>query len=101
MEDFIDINLLKEKCTRVRKDIIELVAGAASGHPGGSLSATEIFVAVYNTAMRVDPKNPKDPNRDRFVLSKGHCAPGYYAPFLFPSGSYVITTNSILNNTEF
>ena len=75
----MDTSTLKEKCRRVRRDVIELVAGAQSGHPGGSLSATEMFVAVFNTAMRIDPKNPKDPNRDRFVLSKGHCAPAYYA----------------------
>ncbi len=75
----MDITLLKEKCTRVRRDVINLVADAASGHPGGSLSATELFVAIFNTAMRVDPKNPHDPSRDRFVLSKGHCAPAYYA----------------------
>lgn len=75
----MDVKLLKEKCTRVRKDVINLVTDAASGHPGGSLSATELFVATFNTAMRIDPKNPHDPNRDRFVLSKGHCAPAYYA----------------------
>ncbi|MEG0912401.1 MAG: transketolase [Oscillospiraceae bacterium] len=75
----MDLNLLKEKCTRVRMDVINMVADASSGHPGGSLSATELFVAVFNTAMRINPKNPHDPNRDRFVLSKGHCAPAYYA----------------------
>ena len=75
----MDLNLLKEKCRNVRRDIIEMTSAASSGHPGGSLSATELFVAVFNTAMRVDPKNPDDPKRDRFVLSKGHCAPAYYA----------------------
>ena len=75
----MEITELKEKCRRVRRDIIEMTANAASGHPGGSLSSVEMFVAVFNTAMRVDPKNPHDPKRDRFVLSKGHCAPAYYA----------------------
>lgn len=70
---------LKEVCTRVRRDIITSVTAAASGHPGGSLSAAEILVALYFDVMRVDPRNPKMPQRDRFVLSKGHAAPGLYA----------------------
>ncbi|MEG1304659.1 MAG: transketolase [Oscillospiraceae bacterium] len=70
---------LKEKCLKVRRDIVNMVADAASGHPGGSLSAVELMVALFNTQMRVDPKKPKDPTRDRFVLSKGHAAPVYYA----------------------
>ncbi len=52
---------------------------AKSGHPGGSLSAADIFTYLYFKEMRIDPQNPKDPNRDRFVLSKGHCAPGLYS----------------------
>ena len=88
----MDINTLKEKCTQVRKDVINMTAKAGCGHPGGSLSATELFVATYNTQMRVDPKNPHDPNRDRFVLSKGHCAPAYYATLcdlgFFPRSEY-------------
>ena len=70
---------LKEKCTALRRDIINMLADAASGHPGGSLSAVELMVGTFYTQMRIDPKNPKDPNRDRFVLSKGHAAPCYYA----------------------
>ena len=73
------LNELNQKCTEIRKDIIEMIAGAASGHPGGSLSIVEIMVALYHTQMRIDSKNPNDPNRDRFVLSKGHAAPCYYA----------------------
>ena len=69
---------LKQFCTEVRRDIINMTANAGSGHPGGSLSATELMSAIFCTQMRIDPKNPKDPNRDRFVLSKGHCAPCYY-----------------------
>ena len=63
----------------MRKGIITGVHSAKSGHPGGSLSAAEIFTYLYFVEMNVDPKNPKDPNRDRFVLSKGHVAPGLYA----------------------
>ena len=70
---------LKEVCKAVRRDIINMTANAGSGHPGGSLSATELMSAIFCTQMRIDPKNPKDPNRDRFVLSKGHTAPGLYA----------------------
>lgn len=69
---------LKQFCTEVRRDIINMTANAGSGHPGGSLSAVELMSAVFCTQMRIDPKNPKDPDRDRFVLSKGHSAPCYY-----------------------
>lgn len=69
---------LEIMATKVRMDIIEGVYSAKSGHPGGSLSSAEIFTYLYCKEMNFDPKNPKDPNRDRFVLSKGHCAPGYY-----------------------
>jgi len=65
-------------CTQVRRDIINMTANAGSGHPGGSLSAVELMVGVFFTRMRVDPKNPKWEDRDRFVLSKGHAAPCYY-----------------------
>lgn len=64
---------------KVRMGIVEGVYHAKSGHPGGSLSSADIFTYLYFKEMRVDPKNPKDENRDRFVLSKGHCAPGLYA----------------------
>ena len=70
---------LQKKATQIRKYIIEEVFSAKSGHPGGSLSCTDIFTTLYFAEMRVDTKNPKDPNRDRFVLSKGHCAPALYA----------------------
>jgi len=69
---------LKQVCTAVRRDIINMTANAGCGHPGGSLSAVELIVSIYCNHMRVDPKNPKDPNRDRFVLSKGHAAPCLY-----------------------
>lgn len=70
---------LQKKATQIRKYIIEEVFSAKSGHPGGSLSCTDIFTTLYFAEMNVDTKNPKDPNRDRFVLSKGHCAPALYA----------------------
>ena len=66
-------------CKQVRRDIINMTANAGSGHPGGSLSAVELMTSVFYNHMRIDPKNPKDENRDRFVLSKGHAAPCYYA----------------------
>ena len=69
---------LQRFCTEVRRDIINMTANAGSGHPGGSLSAVELMSAIFCTQMRIDPKNPKDPDRDRFVLSKGHAAPCYY-----------------------
>ena len=64
---------------KVRMGIIEGTHGAKAGHPGGSLSATEAFTYLYFKEMNVDPKNPKWEDRDRFVLSKGHTAPGLYA----------------------
>lgn len=70
--------LLLTAC-RVRMGILEGVHAAASGHPGGSLSAADVFTWLYFRELRVDPENPQWPDRDRFVLSKGHTAPGLYA----------------------
>ena len=70
---------LKEIARRVRKHILEMTASANSGHPGGSLSAVEIVTALYFSVMRHDPKNPKWPERDRFVMSKGHATPVIYS----------------------
>jgi len=67
------------KTGQIRRSIIEMIATAGSGHPGGSLSVVEILSALYFGKMKVDPKNPKDPDRDYFILSKGHAAPAYYA----------------------
>ncbi|WP_313990392.1 transketolase [uncultured Selenomonas sp.] len=64
---------------KVREGILRGTHAAKSGHPGGSLSSTEYFTYLYNREIRVDPKNSNDPKRDRFVLSKGHVAPGLYA----------------------
>ena len=74
----MDTPALKNICTQVRRDIINMTANAGSGHPGGSLSAVEMLVALYFDVMNVDPKNPSDPARDRLVLSKGHAAPALY-----------------------
>ena len=70
---------LQKMAVEVRKGIIDGVHSAKAGHPGGSLSAADIFTYLYFEEMNIDPKNPKDPNRDRFVLSKGHTAPGLYS----------------------
>src|SRR5581483_6660348 len=64
---------------RIRRDIIEMIGTAGSGHPGGSLSAVEILVQLYFGFMRIDPKNPKWRDRDRFILSKGHACPVLYS----------------------
>ena len=70
---------LKQIANEVRKGIVSAVHSAKAGHPGGSLSAADIYTYLYFEEMNVDPKNPDAPERDRFVLSKGHTAPGYYA----------------------
>lgn len=73
-------NLELEKiANNVRKSIVTAVYSAKSGHPGGSLSAADLFTYLYFEEMNVDPENPKDENRDRFVLSKGHVAPALYS----------------------
>lgn len=64
---------------RAKKNVLKGIYAAQSGHPGGSLSMMDIVVTLYFNEMNIDPKNPRDPERDRFVLSKGHCAPGLYA----------------------
>src|SRR5438309_4462245 len=64
---------------QIRREIVEMITHAKSGHPGGSLSAVEILVTLYFDVMRHDPENPKWPDRDRFILSKGHAAPVLYS----------------------
>src|SRR5207249_1069725 len=71
----IPIGMLLQKAVKIRTHILEMLAEAKSGHPGGSLSAVEILVSLYFYKMRHDPKRPNWPDRDRFVLSKGHAAP--------------------------
>ena len=74
-----EIKQLSILACKVRMGIIESTHAAKCGHPGGSMSATELFTYLYNKELNVDPANPKWEDRDRFVLSKGHCAPGLYA----------------------
>ena len=64
---------------KIRRDILTEIYNAKSGHPGGSLAIAEVLSVLYFKEMNIDPKNPSDPDRDRFVLSKGHCAPALYA----------------------
>jgi len=73
------IKHLKNKANEMRKLIVEMLAKAGSGHPGGSLSSTDIIACLYFEIMKHDPKNPAWPDRDRFHLSKGHCCPALYA----------------------
>jgi transketolase len=75
----IDLTFLKNKASEIRREILTMVNRANSGHVGGSLSATEIVVACYYHLMNHDPANPDWANRDRFILSKGHCTPVLYA----------------------
>jgi transketolase len=70
---------LKQMAAVIRTDIIEMICTAQAGHPGGSLSATDIVTALYFRVMNIDPKKPHWPDRDRFILSKGHACPVWYA----------------------
>ena len=74
-----DINELQKIAKKIRRGIIEAVYTAKSGHPGGSLSCADILTVLYFNEMNIDEKNPKMENRDRFVLSKGHCSPALYS----------------------
>lgn len=85
---------LRKTAKQIRRDIIEMTFASASGHPGGSLSSVELVTALYFAIMRHDPKNPKWPDRDRLILSKGHASPllysalargGYFDPALLPT----------------
>lgn len=75
----LDTTAIEIRAARMRRDIVEMLAAAGSGHPGGSLSAAEIVATLFFGVMRHDPRDPDDPTRDRFVLSKGHAAPVLYA----------------------
>lgn len=70
---------LVEISRQIRKDVVEMLTESASGHPGGSLSAADIVTTLFFNELNIDPSNPKDENRDRFVLSKGHAAPVLYS----------------------
>jgi len=77
--DEASITGLRRKALDIRRDIIEMIHEAGSGHPGGSLSAVEILTALYFQVMRIRPEQPEWLDRDRFILSKGHAAPAIYA----------------------
>ena len=70
---------LKLMAKNIREDIVTMLTESASGHPGGSLSAADIVTTLYFKEMNIDPSDDKNPNRDRFVLSKGHAAPVLYS----------------------
>ncbi len=75
----VSVGELKERARNLRRDAIRMIAAAGSGHPGGSLSAADVITALYFKVLRHDPLNPQWPDRDRFILSKGHAAPILYA----------------------
>ena len=75
----MSIEELEAMAARIRCDVIEMICAAGEGHPGGSLSVTDIITALYFRIMRVDPTNPGWPDRDRFILSKGHACPAWYS----------------------
>ena len=74
-----DVKRLEDQAVQIRQDIINMIHEAGAGHPGGSLSAVEMVTALYFHVMNIDPQNPRWPDRDRFVLSKGHACPVVYA----------------------
>lgn len=74
-----DVEFLKKKANDIRRDIVHMIHKAGAGHPGGSLSAADIVTALYFHVMKVDPKKPDWEDRDRFILSKGHACPVWYA----------------------
>lgn len=75
----MNLDSLTATARQIRRDVLEMITEAGSGHPGGSLSAVEIITALYFEVMRLDPERPDWPGRDRFVLSKGHAAPALYS----------------------
>ncbi len=74
-----DVERLEKQAAQLREDIISMIHAAKAGHPGGSLSAVDMITALYFHVMNIDPADPRNPNRDRFVLSKGHACPALYA----------------------
>jgi len=79
MKKVESVDELKRLALELRKDIVKMITAAGSGHPGGSLSEVELLTALYFRVLRHDPKNPQWPDRDRFILSKGHGCPALYA----------------------
>ena len=99
MEKISDNKKLSEIAKNIRKGIINAVYNGKSGHPGGSLSIVDIMTVLYFYEMNIDPQNPKDENRDRLVLSKGHCAPALYST-LANRGYFDIEELKTLRNIE-
>lgn len=98
-EKIKNIGELELMAKKVRKGVIEAVYSGKSGHPGGSLSIADIITVLYFNEMNIDPKNPKDENRDRLVLSKGHCAPALYS-VLANKGFFDVEELKTLRNIE-
>lgn len=73
------VRYLESKAKEIRRTIVEMIYNAKSGHIGGALSSVDILVTLFYKVLRIDPKNPASPDRDRFILSKGHSVEGYYA----------------------
>ena len=94
-----NIEELQEIAKKIRRGIIESVYRGQSGHPGGSLSIADIMTVLYFYEMNIDPENPKDENRDRLVLSKGHCAPALYSA-LANRGFFDVEELQTLRNIE-
>ena len=99
MEKINDVKKLSEIAKDIRKGIIEAVYSGKSGHPGGSLSIADIMTVLYFYEMNINPENPKDENRDRLVLSKGHCAPALYST-LANRGFFEVEELRTLRNIE-
>lgn len=98
-EKIENIEELKNIAKDIRKGIIEAVYSGKSGHPGGSLSIADIITVLYFNEMNINPENPKDENRDRLVLSKGHCAPALYSA-LAKRGFFDVEELKTLRNIE-
>ncbi len=94
-----DIEELKSMARKIRMGIVESVYSGESGHPGGSLSIADIMTVLYFNEMNINPENPKDENRDRLVLSKGHCAPALYSA-LANRGFFEVDELRTLRNIE-
>lgn len=75
----VDVNTLRREATAIRRNSLQMVHRARLGHPGGDMSATDILVTLYFTILNVDPLHPTMPDRDRFILSKGHTSASFYA----------------------
>ena len=99
MEKINDVKKLSEIAKDIRKGIIEAVYSGQSGHSGGSLSIADIMTVLYFYEMNINPENPKDENRDRLVLSKGHCAPALYST-LANRGFFEVEELRTLRNIE-